>query len=656
MNKTSITEFGGLDLTIPTIPLRSRLYHLKPINVGTSYVESLTSYFCRLASAHCVSTASLYQLELDPRLQKIQAGESQSQLSHKTSRYSLIYSARPVNGPSATAKAWVHALEELTLRRDLRFLTALPWGSAVSFQALLRQSRAWCPRCYEDWRREDEVIYEPLIWMFDSITICLYHKQRLEKVCPYCKRIPQFITGNSRLGYCSRCQNWLGASENVETLSLINLSPEEQDYQIWLANTLEEWIRVAQVLPFPPTRESVTRTISNCINNIVGGNAQAFARLVGVDTVYGWQTGECIPAFDCLLRICFVIGVSLTEFLTNQQLFDKAFRCNERFDAHLQEILATSMRNQHNVREVLEAALMEEPPPSLNEMAERLGYKNKSSLREIFPELCKKITENYRLSESAQNKPPTSRKKICDDATIQQALELALELECPPTLKDIALNLSYKHLKPLHRRFPKLCRLIVSKRAEYKKLKQLAEIKPKLEAALEEDPPPSLKVLTTRLGFKNTDGITKAFPDLCRAIVTRYQGLRKVRLKEIRSNLRAALKENPPPTMKHIAERYGYNEADLYRHFQKLCHPISARYAAYQRENAINRRELFKAQVREIAVELSENGIHPSEEQVRPLLVNPVLRSWVVLNQVLREIRRELKLPDRDPKSLYSKL
>src|SRR4051812_4136470 len=52
----------------PVLPPRSRLYSSPPIGLGTSEVESATSYLARLAIAHCVSPGSLLKSEIAPRL------------------------------------------------------------------------------------------------------------------------------------------------------------------------------------------------------------------------------------------------------------------------------------------------------------------------------------------------------------------------------------------------------------------------------------------------------------------------------------------------------------------------------------------------------------------------------------------------------------
>ena len=48
-----------LDLRLPRLAPRTRLYHVPPIGIGTTMVEGLTGYVMRLAEAHCVTTSAL---------------------------------------------------------------------------------------------------------------------------------------------------------------------------------------------------------------------------------------------------------------------------------------------------------------------------------------------------------------------------------------------------------------------------------------------------------------------------------------------------------------------------------------------------------------------------------------------------------------------
>ena len=46
-----------------------------------------------------------------------------------------------LNGFGTLARDWVQALETLTRRSDLRFLTLLPWSQVLTFKGLFRCAR-----------------------------------------------------------------------------------------------------------------------------------------------------------------------------------------------------------------------------------------------------------------------------------------------------------------------------------------------------------------------------------------------------------------------------------------------------------------------------------------------------------------------------------
>ena len=49
-------------------PTRSELYHILPAGLGTSFIESLTSYIACLAKSHCLTTRSLVVQKFFPSL------------------------------------------------------------------------------------------------------------------------------------------------------------------------------------------------------------------------------------------------------------------------------------------------------------------------------------------------------------------------------------------------------------------------------------------------------------------------------------------------------------------------------------------------------------------------------------------------------------
>ncbi|PSF37985.1 hypothetical protein C7H19_08420 [Aphanothece hegewaldii CCALA 016] len=201
------------------IPQRSRLFRLEPVGVGTPYTESLSSYLNRLAQEHCLTTQKLVMGEIAPLIliNEDNAGLLQKNVSHLLSNSD----AKPaINGMREMTGQLVTVLEQLTMRQDLRFLSLFCWKGIIHERGLFRNTRAWCHCCLEEWKQEKKIIYEPLLWSFKDVEVCLRHQQRLIEECPYCGSRSPVISRLSSLGFCSHCYEWLGKDtkeqENVE--------------------------------------------------------------------------------------------------------------------------------------------------------------------------------------------------------------------------------------------------------------------------------------------------------------------------------------------------------------------------------------------------------------------------------------------------------
>jgi hypothetical protein len=231
-------------------------------------------------------------------------------------RKSLSFSA--VNGTGKIAEDWVQALEILTFCQGLKMLTLLPWSNVLSRQFLIRRLRAWCSYCYEEWHKEKGVIFEPLLWVFNAIKVCPRHKVVLETICPYCKRPQGFLNGKSRVGYCSLCQKWLGrkSKENIASEILEDLA-----YEVWVAESVSEIIAASPQLQVAPAKERVLETILWGIEQLTGGNASKFAKLINAchGISYSWRNRKKLPNFSTVLRICKLLNIQPINFLTDYQ-------------------------------------------------------------------------------------------------------------------------------------------------------------------------------------------------------------------------------------------------------------------------------------------------------------------------------------------------
>lgn len=289
-------NFDSWDLVPVSIPARSRLHSIEPIGIGTPFVESLTGYMIRLAASHAVRVSDLIEYEL---------------------RSSIPYFHAPaglpnaINGVNENAQSWVSALERFTLRDNLQLLTLLPFASFLPTPFLIRQERAWCPRCYESQKAQGQDVYEQLVWCLQSVEICPLHKTPLETSCPACHRGLRPLCAVSRPGFCSRCYQWLGfpRPSTPETLPT--------DYQAWVAQQFGQLLEIAPHAQ-PVGKENIQKILVRYVASFAEGSRVTIAESAGCcrSSFYNWYKGASTARVDLLLGMCHKLRISLTSLVT----------------------------------------------------------------------------------------------------------------------------------------------------------------------------------------------------------------------------------------------------------------------------------------------------------------------------------------------------
>lgn len=204
------------ELNLPSIPKRSRLYHLKPIASGTPHVEGLTSYICRLAEAHCVSPGILIKKEILPILLKTYSIGAREIYVIQEDKDTTVVSTIPKpiyrknpNEYGLLSWQYLEGLKLLTMRKDLETLVisceVTKLLSGIAGGELTKDLRAWCSECFQMWRTTNHPIYEPLLWSIAAITICPDHCQPLQSRCPHCNKSQRPLTARMLVGRCSQC-------------------------------------------------------------------------------------------------------------------------------------------------------------------------------------------------------------------------------------------------------------------------------------------------------------------------------------------------------------------------------------------------------------------------------------------------------------------
>jgi len=405
----------------PSVHLsHSQLYHLEPIGIGSPLVECLTSYVARLSGEHSVSASTLVRKQILPALSRPLLNRDGSMVDTFLGQQSVA-----LNGLTETARIFVQALEELTLRNDLSLLTMLPYQEALSGVSLLRRTKAWCCTCYEEWREAGQVIYEPLLWLLSVVTLCPRHALPLEVRCPNpdCARQQFPLTAQGQPGYCPWCRRWLGSKK---TCNPLKLTDEEQAEQLQNGELVGALLAATSHASVRCWKGLFAWVISTCVDQIAEGKASVLAHLLPVEssTIQHWQCGRNVPQLETLVKVAATLNMSLFDLLmgeVNVLPISPTMR-QERVISPTRSRKRRKPRvTKQQRREALEAVIRtpEDPPPSVQAVASRLQY-DYSRLTKDFPNLCHTISDRYARYRAKQR--VERQQRLCGE--VRQAVLL----------------------------------------------------------------------------------------------------------------------------------------------------------------------------------------------------------------------------------------
>lgn len=277
----------------------SRLYCLKPVGVGTPVVESLSSYIARLAEAHSVNVGALITKEVC------------TNFTQKT----FFDGVKKINGFSLVCLEVTQALESLTLRNDLKLLSMYMWQNVFANRGMLRDSLAWCPDCYIEMFLGNKTIYNPLIWHFEAVVLCLRHMKPLISQCPNCGSSVK-VLGGCKVGFCTKCNVFLGrvCEDTYNTFS---------EYDIFATRNIE------QLLGETPEKPVLPIYLHSNLSNIIEHMSLAeIPKIINVDvrTLKDWKSGLCLPTLNLLLKFCYSIQSTLKEVLSADVLISEKLK------------------------------------------------------------------------------------------------------------------------------------------------------------------------------------------------------------------------------------------------------------------------------------------------------------------------------------------
>lgn len=637
-----LPPFDSWDCQAAALPPRSRVHALEPIGIGSAYVEGLTGYVSRLADAHAVSVSDLVGKELSLIGSKPSRPFGPFVARNGTAPPCFHVRCHSPDGLEETAKRWVGSLGNATQQRNLRLLTLLPFEGILSKRRLFRRRRAWCPACYENWRRTGHIPYEPLLWAIGQVTICPLHKRLLKEVCPNCGESMKPLGPYGRPGYCSKCLEWLGDKDESPVDYAGGDRDSEVEPPLWRSEAVAALLATA-----PRLRSAASAFKANfraCIKTVAEGNACALAQASHVSStaVACMRKNRSLMQLDTLFRICYHLNIPPTVFLENDPSAAAVYwqRAKETVIKGRERPLSWP---PEQAQRVLREALREQPPPSLSEIARRLNYKLIERLYQIDRAAAKQIAANYRKSGRSHWWRKSGAERLCERVNIRQVLERSLAQEDPVNVHHIAASLGYTNEGYIQQKCPELCRAIREK-CRIRKKARIARMELALKNGLNQDPPPTLREIAKRLGYSNSEILRRYFPDHYDKILAWRRLFRRRHIQKVRHDVRSALSEQPCPSLTSLCKRIGLCRSYL----QELCpHEwalIRSRHLQTRRQALRLREEKICQDVRRIVRRIYSEGHCPSEGRVRALLPKPTIGAWRTIRAALKIARQELNL------------
>lgn len=367
---------------VRNLPPRSRLYPLVPQALETMWCESLTGYINRLGWTHHVSPRSLVAEVIN------------QEVSSPTPFVAAfcLQAAMGLNGNGEQASVWAEVVEQLTGRADLHRLTLSALVGNFRPIRILRRTPAWCPVCLTEWQTNRKILYQPLLWMLQLVTICPSHRTPLVDRCPACHRLQKVLATNKTQPFeCTSCGTWLGDAANCSSQG--EDFPQLIAWQTWVLSALEE-LRAVSLERGIITWESFFLQLSSYLKARRAYSRLAQAIGTGKENLHRWVKDQD-PTLETLFKFCYRCEVTPWQVMNGKlDPLEQVLREGIRRSSPLPPRL-TRRFDREFVLIQLHAALNENTaPPSLRQVERRLGCST-ALLMYHFPEECTLIVQHH---------------------------------------------------------------------------------------------------------------------------------------------------------------------------------------------------------------------------------------------------------------------
>lgn len=443
---------------------RSSLYSLEPMGIGTPYVESLSSYICRLAEAHNTSVSCLMKKKMFPELKSCP--------SILEGRKGRVFDGFQVNGLGITTLDFVNTLEKLTFRTDIHNLTLLNFTALFPNNArkLIVRKKRWCPSCFRESYELGKILYEPLLWQLEDYRKCNKHNCILQSKCRKCKKeVKSFFLKTTIIGHCPFCNIFLGKSDVLD-YSFI------EDKERLISRFYSEIFILNSTLKSFPTKYSIKQFIKKIEQSNIFRPYRSASEIFHFNdcALKSWITGVSMPNPYFWSIIKGFTNSSIQCIFLEKEIFKDLIR-NLKYhlinNNHKRKV--NYLCRENNSKETINKRLISyldnaDYSFGLVYICKKEGF-SLTTARKYFPQLCDLIVEMHKQYKI--NLKEEIRKKISIIADDKETGHFSV--------KDVAssLGVSQSFIKE---NFPELNTILASKHIKFKKdskKKRITELK-----------------------------------------------------------------------------------------------------------------------------------------------------------------------------------
>jgi hypothetical protein len=138
--------------------------------------------------------------------------------------------------------------------------------------------------------------------------------------------------------------------------------------------------------------------------------------------------------------------------------------------------------------------------------------------------------------------PKPQRHVAPGSKAIAEALERELNSDLPRSVEKVAEQFGYRSDSRLRQLQPELCSRLTQKlRAPSAKRTSAHQVRRELEAGIAQNPPSSLQAVATSLGLRGCSRLYRRFPKLCRSLVAKNRGFKRLPRRPMEKTLTKAL-------------------------------------------------------------------------------------------------------------------